>query len=294
MSDMDRNIHRFNTGRVDCTAVSDGHFVYSPPLFPPPADFLFVNAPSGQLEAMLRQGAVDPKEWGEWTSPYTCLLIKTEKHVVLVDTGAGGLGPHTGRLLESLALDGVGPEDVDLVVITHAHPDHLGGNTDDQGHRRFASADWILSEREWDFWTKGEAERWLPEHSREVLLGYASRNLSVLEDRVRLVKGEEEVLPGVLVIPAPGHTPGQLAVRVSSEGESLYCLADVLLHPLHVRRPQWVAAVDVLPTQLVVTRESLLQRAAVEEALVMSFHFPFPGLGRVLPRGDGWEWEPLP
>jgi glyoxylase-like metal-dependent hydrolase (beta-lactamase superfamily II) len=293
MANMNTSIHRFSIGKIDCAALGDGHFVYSTPLFPPPAQFLFVSAPSDQLGEMLQEDGIHLKTWDQWTSPYTCLLIETAKHVILVDTGAGGLGPHTGQLMESLASAGISPGDVDLVVITHAHPDHVGGNTDSQGHCRFPRAGWVISEREWDFWIKGEAERELPEHVREVMLGFASRNLSVLENQVQLITGEEELLPGVLVVPAPGHTPGQLAVKVCSEGESLYCLSDVVLHPLHVRRPEWVAAVDMLPTQLVATRKVLLQAAAEEKAIVMNFHFPFPGLGRVLPRGDGWEWKPL-
>ncbi len=293
MKSMDGMIHRFRIGQIDCTALSDGYLVYAPPTFPRPADLRFLNAPKDRLDEMLREDGLDLQEWAEFRSGYTCLLIKTGEHVVLVDTGAGDLGPHTGRLLDSLALDGMSPEDVDSVLITHAHPDHLGGNADDQGRCRFPMAEWIISEREWDFWTGGQAERELPEHGREVILGCARRNLSVLEEHVRLVRGEEQILPGVAVIPAPGHTPGQSAVRVSSQGDTLYCVSDVVLHPLHVRRPRWVAVVDMLPTQTVATRESLLQRAAAEEALVMGFHFPFPGLGHLVPRGDGWDWVPL-
>ena len=228
----------------------------------------------------------------DWNSSYTCLLIRTGEHLALVDTGAGSLGPTTGQLPLTLAQLGIGPSDIDLVVITHAHPDHLGGNTDAQGELRFPTAQWVMSEREWQFWTGGEAERELPEHGRDVLLGFALRNLSVIKDRVRLVSGDEEILPGIRVVPAPGHTPGHVAVIVQSKGQSLYGLSDVVLHPAHMREPQWVAVVDMLPTQTVATRRSLLGAAAAEEALVMAFHFPFPGLGRVLPKADGWQWTP--
>jgi glyoxylase-like metal-dependent hydrolase (beta-lactamase superfamily II) len=289
---MDTSTYHFKVGRIDCTAVSDGHFVYAPPLFPPGAAFLFANAPADRRRQVLEGAGIDPQEWIEWTSPYTCLLLSIAGRLVLVDTGAGGLGPGTGRLPESLALAGVVPEDIDTVVLTHAHPDHLGGNTDSEGSLRFAAAEWVISEREWEFWTGGEAARELPEHGRDVLLGYAQRNLSVLEDRVRLVGGEEEILPGVRIVPAPGHTPGQVALSVTSEGESLYVLSDVVLHPAHLAEPEWVAMVDMLPPEVVATRRSLLERAATDQALVMAFHFPFPGLGRVAPDGEGWMWIP--
>jgi len=289
---MDTGTYHFKVGRIDCTAVSDGHFIYAPPLFPPPAAFLFANAPDDRRRQVLEEVGIDPEEWTEWTSPYTCLLLGIAGRLVLVDTGAGGLGPDTGRLLESLALAGVGPEDIDTVVLTHAHPDHLGGNTDAEGGLRFAAAEWVISEREWGFWTGGEAARELPEHSRDVLLGYAQRNLSVLEDRVRLVRGEEEILPGIRIIPAPGHTPGHVALWVTSEGESLYVLSDAVLHPVHVAEPEWVAMVDMLPPEVVATRRSLLGRAATGQALVMAFHFPFPGIGRVASEGEAWVWIP--
>jgi glyoxylase-like metal-dependent hydrolase (beta-lactamase superfamily II) len=289
---MEEKTYHFTIGRFECTALSDGHFVYGPPMFPPAAEFLFVNAPCEHRGEVLSE--VDPglATGSEWVSSYTCLLIEAGKHRVLIDTGAGSLGPDTGRLPESLAHAGLRPEEVDLVVITHAHPDHLGGNTDPEGGLRFAGAEWVISEREWVFWTEGEAECELPEHGKEILVGVAQRNLRVIENRVRLVAAEEELLPGIRLIPAPGHTPGHLAVGLSSEGRSLVCVSDLFLHPAHVRKPEWVAAVDLLPDQLVATRRSLLEKAAAEGSVLMAFHFPFPGIGPILPEAGGWRWEP--
>ncbi len=291
---MGERTYHFKIGQIDCTAVSDGHFVYAPPIFPPPVDFLFANAPPDRLREVLREVGADLETAGEWMGPYTCLLIRTGGNQVLVDTGAGGLGPAYRAAAGEL---GAGRSRSRRHRCGHSHP--CSSRSSRRQHRpagrshAFRRQNGSSQNESGPFGPKEKRNSELPEHGKDVLLGFARRNLSVLKDRVRLVKGEEEILPGIRIIPAPGHTPGQIAVSVSSEGQSLYCLSDVVLHPAHMREPEWMAVVDMLPTQLVATRRSLLEKAATEEALVMVFHFPFPGLGRVLPEADGWQWKPL-
>src|SRR4030042_4921325 len=98
---MDAERYHFVVGDLKCIAVSDGTFTYTPPTFPPPPPFLFTNAPKEGLEQTLRGHKLQRERWTEWTSPYICLVIITNKHRVLVDTGAHGLGPETGRLLQN-------------------------------------------------------------------------------------------------------------------------------------------------------------------------------------------------
>jgi glyoxylase-like metal-dependent hydrolase (beta-lactamase superfamily II) len=84
-----------------------------------------------------------------------------------------------------------------------------------------------------------------------------------------------------------------LAVAISSGGEQLLYISDAALHPIHVEQPDWYAVVDFAPQQVVTTRRRLLNRAAAEKALVLAFHFPFPGLGHVVQKGEGWQWQPI-
>ncbi len=116
---MSKEIYRFKIGSFECMAVSDGTHIYAPPIFPPPASFLFVNAPRQRLEQVLRENDLQEERWVEWMSPYICLVVNTGKHLVLVDTGADGLGPDTGKLLQHLQAGGISPEDIDTVILTH-------------------------------------------------------------------------------------------------------------------------------------------------------------------------------
>lgn len=290
---MNSQTYRFKVGSFECIAVSDGTYTYAPPTFPPPAVFLFTNAPREPLEQMLRQHNLQPEQWSDWVSPYICLVIGTAEHEVLVDTGADGLGPDTGKLLQNLKTEGIEPEDIDTVILTHGHPDHIGGNTDSAGKPSFPNARYIMWRREWDFWNSQEAALKLEEHVREVLLGYARKNLPPIYEQLNLVDRETEILPGIEAIAAPGHTPGHMGLAVSSRGEQLLCVSDAVLHPIHLERPEWYAAVDFDPQQVEATRRRILTRAATENALVLAFHFPFPGLGRVVPRAEGWQWQPV-
>ena len=290
---MNHDTYRFKVGKFECVAISDGTMTYAPPNFPPPADFLFNNAPKAMLQKVLRRHKINPEQWTEWTSPYTCLLIKTEKNRVLIDTGAGSLVPTTGKLMKNLKHTGIMPEDIDTVIITHGHPDHLGGNVDNDGKVIFPRAQWVIWKDEWEFWTSNRAESNLDKHSKDLLIGIARKNLSIIRDMVDLIDMESEIAPGIRVMATPGHTPGHMAVEVSSNSERLLCISDVVLHPIHLEMPEWHASVDVVKDQLITTRKRLLRRAASEKAKVIVFHFPFPGLGHIVVKGKAWQWRPI-
>jgi glyoxylase-like metal-dependent hydrolase (beta-lactamase superfamily II) len=290
---MANETYRFKVGAFDCTIVSDGTLAYAPPTFPPPATLLFANAPTERLERVLLEHGVQPGQWVEWKSSYSCLLVNTGQNLVLVDTGAGGLAPTTGRLLENLQAEGIAAADIDTVILTHGHPDHIGGNADAEGKPAFPNARYVLSKGEWNFWTTGQAEQRLDEHVRDVLLRCARENLPPIKGKVELLDRESEILPGIRALAAPGHTPGQLALEISSEGEQLFCTSDIALHPIHLECPEWHAAVDLDPEQVVTTRRKLFSRAAPEKSLVFAFHFPFPGLGKVIQKGESWQWQPI-
>lgn len=122
-----------------------------------------------------------------------------------MDTGADGLVPSTGRLLQNLQTAEIAPEDIDRVILTHGHPDHIGGNTDAEGKLAFPNARYVMWKEEWDFWTSGQAEATLDEHVKEVLMEFARRNLSPIQSRLDLVDLEKDIVPGIRAVAAPGH-----------------------------------------------------------------------------------------
>jgi glyoxylase-like metal-dependent hydrolase (beta-lactamase superfamily II) len=274
-------------------AVSDGTLIYKPPTFPPPSIFLFKNAPKEELKNTLREHNIQPETWEEWVSPYICLFVDTGERRVLVETGADGLDPNTGKLLQNLKDEGITHEDIDTVILTHGHPDHIGGNIDSEGRRAFPNARYVMGRREWDFWTSGEAERKYDEHAGEVLFTVEKKNLPPIKRSLDLVVHETDITPGIAIVKAPGHTPGHIALMIASKNDRLLYLSDVFLHPIQIERPDWHSAIDLDPQKLEATRHKLLNRAVTDNALVLAFHFPFPGLGHIVRRKEKWEWRPI-
>ena len=290
---MQAETFHFNIGKFKCIAINDGYHRYAPSMFPPPATMLFCNAPVDQLEPLLAQHNIKLNEWAAWVSPYICLLINTGEQLVLVDTGANGLSPDTGNLIKNLQDEGITPEDIDIIILTHAHPDHISGNTLDNGQLAFPKAQFVMSKTEWEFWTSGEAEASLDEKTREVLLSVTQKNLSPIAGKVELIDGDKVIIPGIRAISAPGHTPGHMAILISSNEEQLLHIVDAFLHPVHLEHPEWHAIFDQSPEQVLTTRTHLIELAITINPLVMAFHFPFPGLGHIIKKDRTWEWKPI-
>jgi glyoxylase-like metal-dependent hydrolase (beta-lactamase superfamily II) len=262
----------FTTGPFECRLISDGGGFL-------PVEVMFATAREDERAAALGD-RLEPE--GRVAVPYGCLLVRNADTVVLVDTGIGAyehlFGGHGGELDAALGAAGLSPADVQIVVVTHGHPDHLGGLCTD-GRPRFAAARYLISQDEWD---------WLAEGENPI----AREQLGPVEEAGRLerVDGETELVPGLRLVPAPGHTPGQLAIEIGGPPGVLY-LADVVADELHVEHPGWVMAFDRDPERNVRTRAALLGRAADEELVVAAAHIPQPG--RIEHGDSGLRFAPL-
>ena len=273
----------FQVGPIACTAVADGAMSY-------PTDAIF---PDVSPEDLALQAGVH----GETIAiPYTCLAIRTKDRRILVDTGMGaGPAPEAGRLLENLATAGIVASSIDTVVLSHGHPDHIGGLTDADGNLVYPNARYVMSETDWRFWTADDLETKLslPEHFRDMLTSFARRSLPAIAGRVELVSDGFEVAPGVTVVDASGHTPGHVALHIAAGNESLLAVADAIVHPSQFRHPDWRVVPDFDPEEMAATRRRLLGQAASDRAKLLAYHFPFPGLGYVEQAGPGWHWTPV-
>lgn len=210
-----------------------------------------------------------------WRLPCTCFLVRSAEITILVDTGVGppGLWEWTaeeeGRLPGALEELGVHVEDVDVVFLTHLHVDHLGWNTGLEGVPYFSRARYV-AHRDAIAFALQRAE-----------LPHIRRCVEPLVDRFEIVSGDVELAPGVTAFAAPGHYPGHMAVRLSSNGSRAVLLADVAVHPAMLDRPELEYVSDADPATCADTRRALLPELVDQDVLVACGHYPGGGIGHV-------------
>lgn len=278
--------HRFAVGSFECTSLCDGEHDY-------PISEIFMEPPEAEARSALRaRGLRDDLV----ITPYTYLHIDTGTRQILVDAGAGTLGPTTGGLVENMREAEIAPESIDTLIITHAHPDHIGGLLRADGSPTFANASYIMWRREWDYW-HSDVQRMRANTRQRFFFDFARTILDPMREGVRLIDLDSEpfkLLPGVCLLPAPGHTPGQIAVLVTSGAESVMYTADAVISPIHLEHITWTPVFDIDPRAASETKRRIFDLAVELGALVLGQHFPpFPSLGRVSRLGAVWEWQPI-
>ena len=277
---MNNGAYRFQLEEFECVCLSDGSLDY-------PLQNYFADIPLEEIKAALRQQNL-PTDY--ITTPYTYLYVDTKAHRVLVDMGAGKLGPRTGKLLQNMRAAGIDPGGIDTVVITHAHPDHIGGTLNQAGKPNYPNAHFYICKLEWDFWFSEAAFQKTP----EMFVTTARQNLDAIREQVILIENEVEIVPGVRPIMAPGHTPGHIVAEVASNDQRLLYIGDTVLHPLHLEHPDWLPIYDIIPEQASTSKYAIFDRAAEGRTFVVGQHFhPFPSLGYVVKKGQGWQWQPI-
>jgi glyoxylase-like metal-dependent hydrolase (beta-lactamase superfamily II) len=133
----------------------------------------------------------------------------------------------------------------------------------------------------------------VPEAFQRGMVRTARQALDALRHQLEIIHQQTEISPGITVIPAPGHTPGHMAVEVASGEDRLLHIGDAAFHPIHLEEPEWPCVLDLDRAAATRTRRALLERAVTQQARVMAFHFPFPSIGTVVGRDcGGWHWAP--
>src|ERR1700738_4361981 len=227
----------------------------------------------------------------------TGYLVNTGKQLTLVDAGSGTWfgGGKFGHLVANLRSAGYTPEQVDIVLVTHLHSDHIGGLTTQDGKIVFPNADIYVAKADNDFWLSQEIASKAPKEAQEFFQsaqGIAAPYIKA--GKWHTFTDSDQIVDSMQIVPLRGHTPGHTGYEFSSQGKKILFWGDVM----HVQRiqltdPKITVVFDVDPTAASATRDQLLRKLASEDVLIAGAHLSFPGLGRLHKESGTYRWAPV-
>jgi glyoxylase-like metal-dependent hydrolase (beta-lactamase superfamily II) len=266
-------IHEIQIGQLHCDIISEASTTRD--LFG-----LFTSVPPDALTEAVGGLGIDPAQ-APWAM--NILAIRAGDETILVDTGMGA-----GDLPGKLASVGIAREGVTLVIITHAHGDHVNGLTQPgSADPAYPNARYVMHPVEWGRWTSDAFLNALPPADADA----TRARQSVMRERLVLVEDGAAIIPGVTAMLTPGHTSGHLALWLESDGAALLHIVDAAHHPVQLLHPDWSPKFDANPTEAVASRQRLFALAADRDVPVLAYHFAFPGLGRVRRADQGFHWH---
>ncbi|MCJ2139065.1 MBL fold metallo-hydrolase [Methylobacterium sp. E-066] len=258
----------YRVGAFTVTPLRDGLFPLEPSMIP---------AADSAAGHTLLKGAGLPAN-GPSPEPVNAFLIRRGERHWLLDAGCGTvLGPGFNRVTAALAAEGVRPDQVEIIWLSHLHADHAGGLLTPSRRARFANSKLVLQDREVAYWSDAGARASAPA-ALSSMFDTAQAVLAAYPDRIRRISGEAELAPGVHALPLPGHTPGHMGVLIADGPEQLLIWGDIVhSRLLQMPHPGWTVIWDTDPAQAIATRRQILDRAATEGLSVTGMHLAARG-----------------
>jgi len=278
-------LYRHSVGDFEVTAILDGAL--------PVAPGLIVGYDEDQAASALKRQHLPASPEGQ-VIPVIGYLVNTRDRLIAIDNGSTDSFVETlGNYHSVLDSAGYSADQIDHVIATHLHVDHIGGMADARGSARFKNADLIVSTAEWDFWHNDTIRSQTPE-GFQFLFDAARSQTAPYKDKLKLIEKDEEVFPGIQLVALPGHTPGHLGVHLHSQGQQLLIWGDVVhATKLQMDHPDWTIAFDVDADMARATRMRVLDMVVADDISVAGMHLDFPGFGHISRNGSAYRFDPV-
>ena len=279
---MGHGVRRLKLGDFDVTVIRDGMRAGDKI-----NETFGTDQPKEEVAKLLKENFLPEDRFVNSFSP---VLVRAGKEVILFDTGMGEMGKSfgAGRLVDGLASEGLKPEDVTTVVLTHLHPDHFGGMMTG-GKPTFPNANYVLGQAEYDFWTAPERAGTSAEKTQEMI----KQSVVPLAEKAKFIGEGDSVVSGITAMLAPGHTPGHMIFALESGGQKLILTADTCNHYVaSLQRPDWEVRFDADKATAAASRKKVFDMIATDRLAFIGYHMPFPAVGFVEKAGPGYRFVP--
>jgi glyoxylase-like metal-dependent hydrolase (beta-lactamase superfamily II) len=274
--------YRFNVGGIEATVVSDGVIVAA-------TRTTFVGPQAVDVERMMTDLFLPADKF---VMDQNALIINTGDKLALFETGMASVKrtDDMGLLVGNIKAAGIDPRDIDYLIPSHAHIDHIGGILAADGTRNFPNAQIFISQADLEYWTN----EGLAATPAEGSMRAARKNLLPNRDRILFYSDGKEVIPGVVAMHTPGHTVGHTCFVINSGLDTLYFAGDLAHHNVIIENPRMEDIYDTDRQLGIQTRLKTMDMLAAQGMRTLVYHLPWPGLGHFVKRGDGFHFEPEP